>query len=145
MTSIGVLALIAGGTLTAIAAVAHLACIAIGARAYRFMGAGERMARAAAAGKLRPTLVTLAIAAVLFVWAVYAFSGAGVIVQLPFTAFVLPAVCAVYLARAIGFPLLKPRFPENSTAFWLWSSGICLVLGLLFAVGSIHVWSEWPA
>ncbi|NML44119.1 hypothetical protein HHL11_10190 [Ramlibacter sp. G-1-2-2] len=137
MNSAGALALIAGGTLTAVAAVAHLACIGIGARAYRFMGAGERMARAAEAGKVRPTLVTLAIAAVLFAWAIYAFSGAGVIGSLPLTAFVLPAVGAVYLARAIGFPLLKPRFPENSTAFWLWSSGICLVLGLLFAVGSI--------
>ncbi len=140
MSSAGGQALIAGGTLTAIAAFAHLACIAIGSPAYRFMGAGERMARAVEAGKLRPTLVTLAITAVLLVWAIYAFSGAGLIRELPFTRFVLPAVCGVYLARGVGFPLLKPRFPENSKAFWLWSSGICLVLGLLYALGSIHVW-----
>ena len=44
MNSTGSPALIAGGTLTAIAAVAHLACIFLGAPAYRFMGAGERMA-----------------------------------------------------------------------------------------------------
>jgi hypothetical protein len=141
MVGTGAQALIAGGTLTAIAAVAHLACIVMGAPAYRFMGAGEHMARAVEAGKLKPTLVTLAIAAVLLGWAIYAFSGAGVIGPLPFTGFVLPAACAVYLARAVGFPLLKPRFPENSTAFWLWSSGICLVLGLLYAFGSIHVWT----
>lgn len=141
MGSAGAQALIAGGTLTALAAVAHLACIVIGSPAYRFMGAGERMARAVEAGKLKPTLVTLAIAAVLLVWAIYAFSAAGLISELPFTGFVLPAACGVYLARAVGFPLLKPRFPENSRAFWLWSSGICLVLGLLYAFGSIYVWT----
>jgi hypothetical protein len=141
MIGTGSPALIAGGTLTAIAAVAHLACIFIGAPAYRFMGAGERMARAVEAGQRRPTLVTLAIAAVLLAWALYAFSGAGMIGPLPLTPFVLPAVSGVFLARAVGFPLLRRRFPENSTAFWLWSSGICLVLGLLYAVGSLHVWS----
>jgi hypothetical protein len=141
MTSIGAQALIAGGTLTAVAALAHLACIVLGPPAYRFMGAGEQMARAVQAGKLKPTLVTLAIAAILFSWAVYAFSGAGVIAPLPFTRFVLPAVCVVYLARAIGFPVLKPGFPENSNAFWLWSSGICLLLGILYAIGSAHVWA----
>jgi hypothetical protein len=141
MNSTGSPALIAGGTLTAIAAVAHLACIFLGAPAYRFMGAGERMARAVEAGQRKPALVTLAIAAVLVAWAAYAFSGAGVIGPLPFTLFVLPAVSGVFLARAVGFPLLRPRFPENSTAFWLWSSGICLVLGLLYGIGAVHVWT----
>lgn len=132
---------LAGGTLTALAAIAHLACIFLGAPAYRFMGAGERMARAVEAGKRGPTLVTLAIATVLLAWAMYAFSAAGVIGPLPFTRFVLPVVSGVFLARAVGFPLLKPRFPENSMAFWLWSSGICLVLALLYAIGSVHGWT----
>ena len=74
-------------------------------------------------------------------WAIYAFSAAGLIGGLPFTGFVLPAAGGAYLVRAVGFPLLKPRFPENSEAFWLWSSGICLVLGLLYAFGSIDVWT----
>ena len=141
MNSTGPQALIAGGTLTVIAAIAHLACILIGARAYRLMGAGEQMARAVEAGKIKPALVTAAIAAVLLAWGLYAFSGAGVIRQLPLTRFVLPAVGAVYLARAVGYPLLRRRFPQNSTTFWRWSSGICLVLGLLYAFGSVYVWS----
>jgi len=142
MHSAGVLALIAGGTLTALAAVAHLACIVLGAPAYRLMGAGEGMARAAEAGKLKPSLITLAISAVLVVWALYAFSGAGVIGRLPFAGVVLPAVCAVFLVRAFGFPLLRPAFPGNSTTFWLVSSGICLVLGALYAFGTVAVWAE---
>jgi TRAP-type C4-dicarboxylate transport system permease small subunit len=33
-----------------------------------------------------------------------------------------------------------PMFPENSLTFWLISSGICLFIGGLFAVGS---WQQW--
>ena len=137
----GAQALIAGGVLSAIAAIAHLACIALGAPAYRFMGAGERMARAVEAGKARPTLITLAIAALLFLWAAYAFSGAGTITRLPFSRAALAGICFVYLARAFCFPLLKPVFPENSGTFWLVSSSICLVMGLLYAFGMISLWA----
>jgi hypothetical protein len=100
------------------------------------------MARAVEAGETRPTLITLAIATVLAVWALYAFAGAGVIGQLPFTNVALPAISLAYLARALGFPLLRPMFPENSTTFWLVSSGICLVLGLLYAAGAIAAWPK---
>ena len=78
--------------------------------ALRIMGAGERMARAVEAGGTRPTLITLVIATVLFVWALYAFAGAGVIGQLPFTNLALPAISLVYLARGLGFPLLRPMW-----------------------------------
>jgi hypothetical protein len=141
MSSVGAQALILGGAFTSLAAIAHLACIVVGPSAYRFMGAGERMARAVEDGKTRPTVVTLAIAAILFAWAAYAFSGAGLIGGLPLTGLVLPAISIVYLARALAFPFLKPLFPENSTRFWLVSSGICLVLALLYAVGTVAMWS----
>ena len=132
--------LVFGASLSAVAALAHLACIAIGAPAYRLLGAGESMARAAQAGKLEPTLLTLAIAAVLLLWAGYALGGAGVIDQLPMSKLVLPAICALYLGRAVAFPLLKSRFPENSQTFWLLSSGICLVIGLVHVYGLVSVW-----
>lgn len=138
----GAQALAIGGSLSAAAALAHAACIVVGAPAYRFMGAGEKMARAAEARKLQPMLVTLAITGVLFVWAAYAFSGAGAIGRLPFTKLALSAICAVYLGRAVAFSLLKPAFPENSPAFWLVSSGICLAIGLLHLYGLI---AQWPA
>jgi uncharacterized membrane protein len=138
--STGSLALLVGASLSALAAMAHLACIAIGAPAYRFMGAGERMARAAEAGHLRPTLVTLTIAGVLLVWAAFALSGSGVVRPLPFTRFALVAISVAYLGRAVAFPLLKPRFPENSKSFWLVSSGICGLIGLVHAYGTVSLW-----
>ena len=140
MQNAGSIAFTIGAFMSAAAAVAHLACIFIGAPAYRIMGAGERMARAVEAGSVRPTLMTLSIAGVLFVWAAYALGGAGVIPPLPFSGLVLPAICLVYLGRAVSFPLLRSSFPENSQKFWLISSGICLVMGLTHLYGILWTW-----
>ncbi|MGQ0509360.1 MAG: hypothetical protein ACT4P9_01995 [Betaproteobacteria bacterium] len=137
MPDLGPKALALAGLLVALASIAHLACIAVGPRAYRFMGAGERMARAVEAGRLKPTLITLGIASILFIWALYAFSGAGMAPRLPFTELALLLISLVFLARAIAYPILKPRFPGNSTTFWLVSSGICLLIGLLYAIGLV--------
>jgi hypothetical protein len=135
-------ALIVGAALSGAAALAHLACILLGAPAYRFLGAGERMARAVEAGQLRPTLVTLAVSSVLLLWSAYALSGAGVIGSLPLTRLALVAISAVYLARAVAFPLLKPAFPENTRMFWWVSSGICGVIGAVHAYGTLGLWRE---
>lgn len=99
------------------------------------------MARAAEAGKIRPTLVTFTISGLLLVWAAYALGGAGFIAPLPLSSLALPAICVVYLARAAAFPLLRPAFPENSRTFWLVSSGICLFIGLIHLYGVILVWN----
>jgi hypothetical protein len=141
MLTSGAQALVVAGSLSALAGAAHLACILVGAPAYRFMGAGEKMVRSVEAGKLRPTLITLAIAGVLFVWAAYAFAGAGVIGHLPLTKILLPVICTVYLGRALALPLLKRAFPGNSQTFWLASSGVCLGIGLVHAYG---IASRWP-
>lgn len=140
MTGAGSQALVVGAFSSAAAAAAHLLCIVLGPPAYRFMGAGERMAGAVEAGRLRPTAVTLAIACVLFACSAYALSGAGLIAPLPFTRGVLALICAVFLARALAFPLLKPAFPENSTTFWLVSSGICGLIGLVHLYGTLALW-----
>lgn len=122
------------------AALLHLACIAFGAPWYRALGAGEAMARLAAAGHPRPTLFALAIASVLLVWASYALSGAGVIRRLPLLKPVLCAITAIYLLRGVGFVVLMPYFAGNSLAFWLISSGICLLFGLVHLIG---LWQCW--
>lgn len=100
------------------------------------------MARAAEAGKAKPTLITLAVSAVLVIWTLYAFSGADLIGDLPFTRFALPAISLTLLARACAFPLLRPLFPENSTRFWMVSSAICLALGALYSVGAVALWAQ---
>ncbi|MBL8513701.1 MAG: hypothetical protein JNJ55_06890 [Betaproteobacteria bacterium] len=135
-------ALALGAAFSILAAIAHLACIAIGPSAYRLLGAGERMARAVEAGMLQPTLVTLAIAVMLLAWGVYALSAAGLVRRMPLTKVALIGITAVYLGRAVLFPFLRPMFPENSMTFWLVSSGICLGIGLLHAFGVASRWND---
>ena len=75
-------ALLIGAALSAIAALLHIWVIAAGPRGYRLCGAGDRFIKAAEAGKKFPAVVTAGIALVLFIWSLYALSGAGLIAPL---------------------------------------------------------------
>jgi hypothetical protein len=133
--------LVAGGALSAGAALLHVAIVFGGPGWYRFFGAGEGMARAAERGHARPALYAIGIAAILLIWAAYAFSGAGLIRRLPLLRTALVAISAVYLARAlVPLPMLL-FWPGRLDAFVLWSSAIVLVYGLAYAIGT---WAAWP-
>ena len=142
MTNSPNLFLIAGAALSALAALLHLVCIAFGAPGYRLMGAGEQMAQMAADGRWYPTVATLAIAAVLMVWSLYALSGAGLIGKLPLLRWALCAITGIYLLRGVAFVALMPYFPGNSMAFWIWSSAICLGFGVVHLIGLRQVWTQ---
>ena len=75
--------LIAAGCMSLAASILHLGCIAGGPDWYRFFGAGEPIARAAERGSWIPAAMTAGIAAILALWAAYAFAGAGLIRRLP--------------------------------------------------------------
>jgi len=134
--------LIAAGCLSAAAALLHLAVIVGGPDWYRFFGAGEPLARAAERGEMTPHLMAVAIAAILAVWAAYAFAGAGAIRRLPLMRTALVLISAIYLIRGmfVFSPALFAR-PDLSSAFMLWSSLIVLIYGLTYAIGT---WRAWP-
>jgi hypothetical protein len=132
--------LIVGAALSAAAALLHLGCIIGGPDWYRFFGAGEGMARAAARGELRPTLIALGIATVLAVWAAYAASGAGLIPRLPLLRTALVAITAIYLLRALAFVPLHFWRPQHSDAFAIWSSAIVLAYGVVHLIGVLRAW-----
>lgn len=134
--------LVAAGIGSLAAAIVHLACIVGGPRWYVVLGAGRKMARMAEQGRWYPTMATLAIAAILVVWALYAWSAAGLVQRLPLLRPGLCAITAVYLLRAIAFLPLQAVFPGNSALFWFVSSAVCLVLGLLHAAGLHQTWSR---
>ena len=134
--------LVAGGVLSALAALLHLAVIGGGPDWYRFFGAGEEMARMAEQGSIRPALITLAIATILAIWSAYAFAGAGLLRRLPLMRTALIAITAVYLLRALTLVPLAALRPDLLTPFALWSSLIVLVYGLTYALGT---WRAWPA
>ncbi|WP_417455703.1 hypothetical protein [Kordiimonas sp.] len=134
--------LLIGGTLSIIASLTHVAIIFGGPAWYRFFGAGERMALMAERGELYPTLITLAIASVLFTWGLYAFSGAGLILKLPLLAPALFAISSVYVLRGLAFIPIYLLRPDIMSPFWLWSSLICLTFGLIHTAGT---WLAWPS
>lgn len=136
------LPLILAACLSAVAALLHVCIIFGGPAWYRFFGAGERMASGAAAGHWYPPIVTWLIACVLGIWAAYALSGAGVLQPLPLLAFVLPAITAVYLVRGLAALGMFLFARGRLTAFWVWSSAICLVFGLVHLLGLVQVWEK---
>ena len=138
--------LVIGGALTGVASLLHVGIILGGPGWYRFFGAGERMARFAERGSIYPAVITAGIAAVLGVWALYAFSGAGVIRRLPLLRQALVLIAAIYLARGIlGVPLVlvshDPYANElrGKMTFMILSSAICTGLGLCYALGAARV------
>ena len=132
--------LVAGGCLSALGGLLHLAVIAGGPAWYRFFGAGEAMARMAERGQLYPAILTVGIAAALFLSSAYAFSGAGLIPRLPLLRTGLCAIAALYLLRGLAvLPLLLIR-PDMAGPFAWWSSAIVLLFGLCYAIG---IWTAW--
>lgn len=134
--------LIVGAILSSIAALLHVAIVIGGAPWYRFFGAGEAMAGAAAAGRLYPAVVTLAIAAVLAGWAAYALAGAGVLPALPWQKSALVAITAIYLLRGLAILPLLLLAREQATPFLVWSSLICVAYGGVHLVGMAQVWER---
>jgi hypothetical protein len=122
--------------------VLHLLIIVGGPDWYRFFGAGERYAVAAARGQVDPALVTAGIAAVLAVWSAYALAAAGAIRPLPLLQPVLIAITSIYVLRGIAFVPALLAMGRAITPFALWSSAICLGFGLVHLVGLIQ---RWPA
>lgn len=131
-----------GAILSAAAAALHFACLIWGAPLFRFLGAGESIAQMSEKGHWYANFMAFAIGVLLSVWAAYAFSGAGLLMRLPFVKLVLCAITGAYFLRAVAFPLLKPAFPENSDTFWLVTSGICLLIALVHLAGLRQVWGQ---
>ena len=132
--------LVAGAAMSAIVAVLHFACIISGGPAFRLLGAGERLARMAERGHWYPGVLAFGIGAAFSLCAAYALSAAGVLPPLPMRRPVLSVFTTVLLLRALAFPLLEPVFPWNSTTFWLVTSSVCLLMGVLHAIGLKQVW-----
>ncbi|MDE1468520.1 hypothetical protein [Aurantiacibacter sp. D1-12] len=134
--------LIVGGWLSVAASLLHIGCIIGGEEWYRFFGAGEEIAMAAARGEVWPHIMTLGIATVLAIWALFAFSGAGKFARLPLLRTGLVVISAIYLLRGLMLVPLHLWRPEMTDAFTVWSSLIVLVYGVAYAVGT---WKAWPA
>jgi uncharacterized protein YhhL (DUF1145 family) len=131
--------LIAGGWLSLLAALLHVGVIIGGPDWYRFFGAGEGMARMAERGLWQPAIMTMGIAAILSIWALYAFAGAGRFPKLPLMRTALVLISAIYLARGLLIIVILMS-PVARTPFNIWSSLIVLIYGVVYAIGTRQAW-----
>lgn len=132
--------LILAGLLNFSAAALHILAALGGPDYYRALGAGETLASMAEAGSLYPMFVALLIATVLVIWGLYAWSGARLIIRLPFVRIGLVLITAVYCIRGVyGFfvPVFSnhPHVVDLGATFWISSSAICLSIGVVHLMG----------
>ena len=121
------------------AALLHLAIIIGGPNWYRYFGAGEEVGRMAAEGRWRPAIITGLVAIGLALCGLYALSGAGLVPSLPLLDIVLCVVAGAYTLRGLAYPVLKVMNSEASTPFFLWSSIICLIVGVVHLIGLAQI------
>ncbi|MEO5761281.1 MAG: hypothetical protein ABIR28_03125 [Vicinamibacteria bacterium] len=132
--------LIMGGGLSAIVALVHLGTVFIGGAAYRYLGAGERMARMADRGALSPIVITLGLTAMFAVWSACAFSGAGLLPPLPFLKASLLVIGSIYTLRGLVLiPQIVLFATSGATAVaprHLFFSAVSLTLGVAYLLGT---------
>jgi hypothetical protein len=132
--------LLGAAVLSVLGALLHIACIFGGPDWYRAFGAGEPIARAAERGSPVPALRTLGISLVLFSWAAFALSAAGLLPRLPLLPWALIAITAVLTAR--GVLIFVPDWwrPDLSAGFKFGSSLFVLAMAVCFAIGTAQRW-----
>ena len=133
--------LLTAGWMSITAALLHFAWIIGGPDWYRFMGAGEGIAKAAEAGSWTPAILTTIIATIIMGWAAYAFSAAGILPRLPLLRTGLFLVSLILLLRSFSYFVRDAWRPDLSHSFMAWSSAITLVMGLTFAIGLFLSWN----
>ena len=133
-----------GALLSACVAVLHVAILVGGAPAFRYFGAGERMARMSERGLAMPAVITVALVIMFAVWAAYALSGAGRLARLPLLRTVLTTIGVTYTLRGL---VLVPQavlflrgqhyaVPPRHLVF----SAASLIAGLAYLVGVRPLW-----
>jgi hypothetical protein len=136
-------ALFLGGLMVLGVAVLHVAMIFVGAPAYRYFGAGGRMAQMAAAGSPVPALITLAAVVVFVAVGLYGLSGAGRLRRLPLLRTGLVAIGTVFTLPGIALVAELSVFVHAAHAppvRFLVFSAVSLAIGLFYLVGTVVTW-----
>lgn len=135
------------GVAAAAGALLHVAILIGGPDWYAFFGAPQGLVEMARAGNPRAPISCLVIAAILLLFAAYAFSGAGMIRRLPLLRTVLVLIASLLILRGILFiPLVLWRPGalagicdcRSVDTFIVATSIVCLALGIGYAVGACN-------
>ncbi|MGQ0801892.1 MAG: hypothetical protein ACT4NL_17480 [Pseudomarimonas sp.] len=138
--------LLVSGLLVMAGSLLHLAVPLGGPEWYAFLGAPPGLVALAEAGSLRPLLTCLAIAGVLLLVGLYAFSGLGLIRRLPLLRLALAAIGVGLSVRGLAFIPLAIWHPhilsglcgrcDGVNVFLVITSGLCLFAGIGYVLGA---------
>lgn len=123
----------------------HGIIIFVGAPAYRFFGAGERMARNAERGVWLPAAITAGLTVVFAGFAWMSFQAAGAARPAPTLKYGVAAITAIFLLRGV---LVVPQawfaaqHPGVMPGRYLVFSAIALLMGAIGMRGITLVWRE---
>ena len=133
--------LLAGAAASFALVVLHLGVIVVGAPAYAFFLAGDRMVDMAQAHSLVPTVVTGAVAFVFAVFGSYALAGAGLL-ELPATRVLVAAIGCVYTLRGLLIvpEALMVHFLDRPTRALVFAA-VSLAIGVIHLVGIARRWT----
>jgi len=97
--------LLAGGAISALISILHV-ILALRPALYRHISAGQEsaLAQIAEQGSTPTTIATVALALIFGIWALYAFSGTGLINPLPWLRAALIAIGVIYILRSLFIP-----------------------------------------
>ena len=120
----------------------HIVALVGGPSWIEFVGAPPLVVRSAIEGTWLAPAGALGIAALLTVWGLYAFSGAGLIRPLPLLKTVLGGVALIFLVRGlIVIPFLsRANWASPVETFAVAASVYVFALGAAYAVGFWCVW-----
>ena len=133
--------------MSTIIALLHVWIMLIGEPAYRYLaGIGDQLADLLVIGSFLPTILVSAITLVFVVFAIYAFSGAGLVIRLPFLHLGLLAIGATYLLRGImNIPfyvfVLIEKYEITSYRSFLFDA-VSFTIGLFYMLGTILEWKR---
>jgi hypothetical protein len=137
--------LVLTGLAASVGAVLHVAILFGGPSWYAFFGAPRGLVEMARVGSLRAPISCLIIAAILAMFAAYAFSGAGLVRRLPFLRLASASISAVLLLRGVLFaPLILWRPSvlfgicdcRSVDTFIILTSALCIAMGIGFALAA---------
>ncbi|HLF89702.1 MAG TPA: hypothetical protein VI451_12190 [Anaerolineales bacterium] len=129
--------LIAGGMISTLISIMHVLLV-LKPALFVYISAGQEsmLAQLAVQGSSPTTIATIALALIFAVWAIYAFSGAGLIRPLPLLRAALILISVIYLFRALAIfteinMVMNQGYPFRFVVF----SAISLIAGLFYLFG----------
>jgi hypothetical protein len=131
--------LIASGVISALIAIFHVILV-LRPELYAYVapGQGDVLSQMAEQGSTLTTIATITLAIIFAIWAIYAFSGAGLLPQQPLLRPLLIAIAVIYILRGLFLLTeIKMVLEQGYALRFVLFSSLSLVTGLLYLVGTL--------